>query len=114
MNPEQWGYQRGGDGPEEPPDAHSDLFALGVTLYQLLTGGKLPYGDVSPTRRAAISAIPIAPSRRIPEVPIWLDHVVLQGRGARQAAALRNRRGNAAGAGARRFPPAHRAAAPRR
>ena len=35
-------------GTEEPPDAQSDLFALGVTLYQLLTDGKLPYGEVLP------------------------------------------------------------------
>ena len=47
INPEQWGFsvRTGGVGSEaepESPDAQSDLFALGVTLYQLLTGGKLP------------------------------------------------------------------------
>jgi serine/threonine protein phosphatase PrpC len=79
INPEQWGFHaQAGDGPEEPPDAGSDLFALGVTLYQLLTGGKLPYGDVVPYQSGRYHRDPIAPSRHNPEVPIWLDHVVLK------------------------------------
>jgi serine/threonine protein phosphatase PrpC len=79
INPEQWGYHaQGGDGPEEAPDAQSDLFALGVTLYQLLTGGKLPYGDVLPYQAGRYWRDPTAPSRINPEVPIWLDYVVLK------------------------------------
>ena len=79
INPEQWGFQAGGgEGPEEGPDAQSDLFALGVTLYQLLTGGKLPYGDVLPYQAGRYWRDPIAPSRLNPEVPIWLDHVALK------------------------------------
>ncbi|NPC56865.1 bifunctional protein-serine/threonine kinase/phosphatase [Caenimonas soli] len=79
INPEQWGFNaQGGEGPEEPPDAQSDLFALGVTLYQLLTGGKLPYGDVLPYQAGRYYRDPTAPSRHNPEVPIWLDHVVLK------------------------------------
>ena len=42
INPEQWGRSAASsDGPEEL----SDLFALGVTLYQLLTS-KLPSGNL--------------------------------------------------------------------
>jgi serine/threonine protein phosphatase PrpC len=79
INPEQWGFQaQGGEGPVEAPDAQSDLFALGVTLYQLLTGGKLPYGEVLPYQAGRYFRDPVAPSRRNPEVPIWLDHVVLK------------------------------------
>jgi len=79
INPEQWGFHaQAGEGPEEPPDAQSDLFALGVTLYQLLTGGKLPYGDVLPYQAGRYYRDPTAPSRRNPEIPIWLDHVVLK------------------------------------
>lgn len=79
INPEQWGYRaQGGEGPEEPPDAQSDLFALGVTLYQLLTGGKLPYGDVLPYQAGRYWRDPTPPSRHNPEVPIWLDHIVLK------------------------------------
>jgi serine/threonine protein kinase len=78
INPEQWGYSAtSADGPEEPPDAQSDLFALGVTLYQLLTG-KLPYGEVLPYQAGRYYRDPQAPSRLNPQVPIWLDHIALK------------------------------------
>jgi serine/threonine protein kinase len=77
INPEQWGFAPdGGEQDAQAPDARSDLFALGVTIYQLLTGGKLPYGDVLPYQRGRYFRDPVAPSRHNPEVPIWLDHVV--------------------------------------
>ncbi|MEX8517161.1 MAG: protein phosphatase 2C domain-containing protein [Leptothrix sp. (in: b-proteobacteria)] len=72
MNPEQW---EGTDGRQA--DAGSDLFALGVTLYQWLTG-RLPYGEIEPWQTARYRRDPVAPSRLRPEVPIWLDHVVLK------------------------------------
>ncbi|MCB4366288.1 bifunctional protein-serine/threonine kinase/phosphatase [Hydrogenophaga taeniospiralis] len=81
VNPEQWGHHgkaAGGsatEGEPELPDAQSDLFALGVTLYQLLTG-KLPYGEVLPYQVGRYYRDPTAPSRHNPEVPIWLDHVL--------------------------------------
>ena len=82
INPEQWGFRlRGGgvdtDAEPEPADARSDLFALGVTLYQLLTG-KLPYGEVLPYQAGRYYRDPVAPSRHQPGVPIWLDHIVLK------------------------------------
>jgi serine/threonine protein phosphatase PrpC len=78
INPEQWGYSAtAADASEELPDAQSDLFALGVTLYQLLTT-RLPYGDVLPYQAGRYYRDPIAPSRHNPEVPIWLDHIVLK------------------------------------
>ena len=79
MNPEQWGYHGGTAGEtQDAADTGSDLFALGVTLYQLLTGGKLPYGEVLPYQGGRYFRDPIPPSRQRPEVPIWLDHVVLK------------------------------------
>ena len=84
VNPEQWGFNgkalgrsdaQSGDAPAELPDAQSDLFALGVTLYQLLTG-KLPYGQVLPYQVGRYYRDPTPPSRHNPEIPIWLDHVV--------------------------------------
>ncbi|MEK9802079.1 MAG: bifunctional protein-serine/threonine kinase/phosphatase [Curvibacter sp.] len=83
VNPEQWGFSlRSGrvdtDVPPEAPDAQSDLYALGVTLYQLLTDGKLPYGEVLPYQSGRYYRDPQPPSRDNPEVPIWLDHVVLK------------------------------------
>lgn len=80
MNPEQW---EGAEG--RPADTGSDLFALGVTLYQWLTG-RLPYGEIEPWQTARFRRDPVAPSRLRPEVPIWLDHVVMKAiaRDARQ------------------------------
>ena len=72
MNPEQWAGEE-----HVAADAGSDLYALGVTLYQWLTG-KLPYGEVEPYQSARFRRDPKPPSRLRPEVPIWLDHVVLK------------------------------------
>lgn len=72
MNPEQW------DDPPVPASAGSDLFALGVTLYQLLTSGRLPYGEVIAYQRGRYWRDPIPPSRHNPQVPIWLDAIVLK------------------------------------
>jgi serine/threonine protein phosphatase PrpC len=74
MNPEQWEEREGEPAAMGP---HSDLFALGVTLYQWLTG-HLPYGEVEPYQLARFRRDPKAPSRLRPDVPIWLDHVVLK------------------------------------
>lgn len=73
MNPEQWQAAEG----EATATPQSDLFALGVTLYQWLTG-HLPYGEVEPYQLARFRHDPKPPSRLRPDVPIWLDHVVLR------------------------------------
>lgn len=83
VNPEQWGFAVRDSGvdtsvPPQDADARSDLFALGVTLYQLLSGGKLPYGEVLPYQSGRYWRDPLPPSRHNPEVPIWLDHVLLK------------------------------------
>ncbi|MDZ7892910.1 MAG: bifunctional protein-serine/threonine kinase/phosphatase [Rhodoferax sp.] len=83
VNPEQWGFRGAGQeasgdpADEQLPTAQSDLFALGVTLYQLLTG-KLPYGEVLPYQVGRYHRDPTSPSRHNPEVPMWLNHVVLK------------------------------------
>ncbi|MBV7544028.1 bifunctional protein-serine/threonine kinase/phosphatase [Acidovorax sp. sic0104] len=79
MNPEQWpGYERSGDTEGQLPDAGSDLFALGVTLYQLLSQGRLPYGEVVPYQLGRYHRDPVAPSRHNPGVPIWLDQIAVK------------------------------------
>ena len=73
MNPEQWS-----DDPQKSRvTSQSDLFALGVTLYQWLTG-RLPYGEVEPYQTGRYRRDPVAPSRLRPDVPIWLDNIVLK------------------------------------
>jgi serine/threonine protein kinase len=69
VNPEQWGEV------PELSDAQSDLFALGVTLYQLLTN-KLPYGDVLPYQVGRYYRDPTPPTRHNGAIPIWLEHVI--------------------------------------
>lgn len=79
VNPEQWGFSIKSDavGTKQLPDAQTDLFALGVTLYQLLTG-RLPFGEVLPYQIGRYHRDPIPPSRHRPDIPIWLDHVVMK------------------------------------
>ena len=65
------------NGTVPKPDAAADLFALGVTLYRWLTG-RLPYGEIEPYQGARYRRDPQAPSRIRPDVPIWLDQLVLK------------------------------------
>ncbi len=67
INPEQWRGE--GAGPQ------SDLFALGVTLYQWLAG-RLPYGEIEPYQTGRYRRDPPPLSRIRPDVPIWLDNLV--------------------------------------
>jgi len=71
INPEQW------QDPPQPADAGSDLFALGVTLYQALTA-KLPYGEVEPYQLARYKREPASVSRLQPSVPMPLDRLVMR------------------------------------
>ncbi len=71
MSPEQ---ARG-----EPVDARTDLFALGIVLWELVTGGRLFDGDsdVAVLRAVQDSVVP-PPSRLNPEVPPELSELILK------------------------------------
>jgi eukaryotic-like serine/threonine-protein kinase len=62
-----------------PVDQTSDLYSVGVVLYELLTG-KVPFSGDSPVEIAMkhISAIPEPPSSIRPEIPEDLDLIVLR------------------------------------
>ncbi|MBA4255157.1 MAG: serine/threonine protein phosphatase [Polaromonas sp.] len=84
VNPEQWGYRASGvagiatDAAErELANAQSDLFALGVTLYQMVTG-RLPYGEVLLHQVGRYHSDPKPPHRLNPQVPMWLNHAILK------------------------------------
>ena len=48
-----------------------------MSLYVWLTG-RLPYGEIEPYQTARFRRDPVPPSRLRPDVPIWLDHIVLK------------------------------------
>lgn len=57
-------------------DRQADIYAAGVTLYHLLTR-KYPYGEVEPFQSPRFGE-PIRPSRYRPEIPAWLENIILK------------------------------------
>ena len=60
-------------------DARSDLYALGVTFYQMLTSS-LPFSAADPMEwvHCHIARMPVAPSERLATVPAALSNIVLK------------------------------------
>ena len=63
----------------EPHSSRSDLFSLGIVLYQMLTG--IPPFDGSSVAAVCaqiLSTNPVLPSKRNPALPPGLDHIVMR------------------------------------
>ncbi len=61
-----------------PLDNRSDLFSVGVMLYEMLTGKKPFSGDMATVLTQILHHAPDLPSKLNPDLPIGLDHVVLK------------------------------------
>jgi serine/threonine protein kinase len=65
----------------DPPDARSDIYSLGMMLYELIVG-KSPfdvYGESEdPVSKAQGQFIPVLPSLIVPDLPKWLDEFLLR------------------------------------
>lgn len=68
LAPEQ--FAGGGASPR------TDLYALGVTLYHTLTR-RYPYGEIEPFQTPRFGE-PVPPTRYRPDVPAWLEHLILK------------------------------------
>ncbi|MEZ1316858.1 bifunctional protein-serine/threonine kinase/phosphatase [Pseudomonas fluorescens] len=56
----------------DPPTPQQDLYAVGVTLYFLLTG-HYPYGEIEAFQRPRFG-VPVSASRYRPDLPEWVAH----------------------------------------
>jgi serine/threonine protein phosphatase PrpC len=58
-------------------DESSDLFALGVTIYRMFTGGAYPYGEVEAFAQPRFGRATALAKHR-PDLPAWLDRALLR------------------------------------
>jgi protein phosphatase len=65
-----------GHAEEKRASVASDLYACGVTLYELLTR-KYPYGEIEPFQKPRFGD-PVPPTRYRPDIPEWLEAVLLK------------------------------------
>jgi len=63
----------------EPLDARSDLFSVGLVLYEMTTGQRaFPAGKSADLAAAILKDTPVPPRRLRPELPGSLEHIILK------------------------------------
>ncbi|MDH3676286.1 MAG: protein kinase, partial [Anaerolineae bacterium] len=63
-----------------PTDGRADLYSLGVMLFELLSGGQLPfdYADEDEMMEAHLHASPPPLSQFVPDIPLVLEQIILR------------------------------------
>ena len=62
---------------QSPVNEQTEIYAIGVTLYEALTG-KFPFGEIEPFQNPSFDKSIKAPSKLNPKLPSWLESVVLR------------------------------------
>jgi len=62
---------------QSPITEQTEIYAIGVTLYEALTG-KFPFGEIEPFQNPSFDKAPKSPSRLNPKIPSWLDSVIMR------------------------------------
>ena len=75
-NPGTPSYMAPGLFAGEAASVSSDLYAVGVTFFELLTR-KYPYGEVEPFQKPRFGD-PVTPVRFRPDIPQWLEAILLK------------------------------------
>jgi serine/threonine protein kinase len=63
----------------DPVDARSDLYSLGLTLYEMVTGRRAIQGETAHSlMNAQLMTMPVEPTELNPGVPTWLSVVIMR------------------------------------
>jgi eukaryotic-like serine/threonine-protein kinase len=84
MSPEQF--------TGDPVDARSDLFSAAVVLYEMLTGVCPFTGTPGAVMRKILDDTPPAPTTIAPDLPVFIDELVMKGMAKRPEARFRSAR----------------------